>query len=257
MLRVSWVLSVLLGLSACAQQPSASVQEPRTPVDASEVERRAAMRIELAGGYLQRGQFNVALDEVKQALALKPDTREGLNLRALILAAMGELAAADETFRRTLTLYPQDPDTLHNMGWVACQQKLWSRATEKFDEALRQSTYRAPARTWLAKGVCEARADHVKAAEASLMRAFELDPSNPTVSFSLADVFFRTQQWERARFQTARVNGQAATASSLWLAAKIEHRLGNRPGVTEWGQRLLREFPQSSEADAFREGRFE
>lgn len=256
MLRFILVLGVLFAVGACAQQPAA-VQEPRTQVDSNELERRAAMRIELAGGYLQRGQYAVALDEVKQALALKPDTREGLNLRALILAAMGEQAAADEGFRRTLALYPNDADTLHNMGWVACQQRQWARAVERFEEALRQPGYRAPARTWLAKGVCEMRADQIKAAETSLMRAFELDPGNTTVSFSLAEVFFRTQQWERARFQAARVNGQSANAGSLWLAARIEHRLGNRPGVTEWGQRLLREFPQSAEADAYREARFE
>lgn len=254
MLRALLAASCLTVLSACAQQ---ATREPRTELDSNEAERRAAMRIELAGGYLARGQYNVALDEVKQALALRPDTREGLNLRALILAAMGETAAAEEGFRRILTLYPNDPDTLHNMAWTACQRRQWDLAISHFDEALKQTSYRAPARSWLAKGVCELRADRLEAGERSLMRAFELDPGNPNINFTLADLLLRTRQLERARFYAARVNASAANAQSLWLAARIEHRLGNRPGVTEWGQRLLREHPQAAEAMLYRDGRFE
>jgi 23S rRNA (adenine2503-C2)-methyltransferase len=40
-------------------------------------------------------------------------------------------------------------------------------------------------------------------------------------------------------------------------ATRIEKRLGNAAGVSEWGQRLLRQFPQSAEAQAFSAGRFE
>jgi len=254
MLRALLAASCLTVLAACAQQ---APREPRTEVDANEVERRASMRIELAGGYLARGQYNVALDEVKQALALRPDSREGLNLRALILAAMGEGGAADEVFRRILTLYPNDPDTLHNMAWTACQQRQWDLAVSRFDDALKQPNYRAPARSWLAKGVCELRAERLEDGERSLMRAFELDPANPNTSFALADLLLRTRQLERARFYAARVNGAAANAQSLWLAARIEQRLGNRPGVIEWGQRLVREFPSSAEAQLYRDGRFE
>ena len=96
-------------------------------------------------------------------------------------------------------------------------------------------------------------------AERSLMRAFELDPASPMVSQSLADLLLQLRQHERARFYVARVNARDEQRSpqSLWLATRIEHRLANRLGVTEWGQRLLREFPQSPEAEAYRGGRFE
>ena len=77
------------------------------------------------------------------------------------------------------------------------------------------------------------------------------------VDGTLADLLLRTNQLERARFYAARVNASAANAQSLWLAARIEQRLGNRPGTAEWGQRLLREYPQAAEAQLYRDGRFE
>ena len=79
---------VALLLSACATQTVRDTEprmEPRTDMDASQAERRAATRIELAAGYFARGQHNVALDEIKQALQLQPNSREALNLRALVL----------------------------------------------------------------------------------------------------------------------------------------------------------------------------
>jgi type IV pilus assembly protein PilF len=251
-----WLLAALL--SACATQTVRDT-EPRTEFDASTLEKRAATRIELASGYFSRGQHNIALDEIKQALAIQPNSRDALNLRALVLAAMGDEAGAEEGFRRVLGLYPNDPDVLHNQAWFFCQRGRAEAAMQSFEAALAQPNYRGVARTWLARGGCEMRLGRWAEAQQSLSRAFELDPGNPAVSYNLADALLRLQQYERARFYAARVNAQPEliTAQSLWLAARIEHKLANRPGVLEFGQRLVREFPQSEEALAYGAGRFE
>ena len=89
----------------------------------------------------------------KQALAARPDMREAVNMRGLVYAAMGENELAEESFRRALSLYPNDADTLHNYGWFMCQQQRWQTADSMFDQALSQTTYRAPQRTLLAKGL--------------------------------------------------------------------------------------------------------
>lgn len=259
--RWSFLLPVVVAttLVACVQTGGVTPSVPKTEVDSSELERRAAMRLELAAGYLARGQHSVALDEVKQALTLRPDSREGLNLRALVLAAMGETDAAEEGFRRALTLYPRDPDTLHNQAWFLCQRGRLPAAQASFSEALAQPQNRAPARTWLAKGVCEAMGAQWSEAERSLQRGFELDPGNPAIAYNLAEVLLRLGQLDRAQFYASRVNAQRETvnAQSLWLAARIEHRRGNAAGATEWGERLVREFPQSREALAYGARRFD
>lgn len=256
------VLVLAACLSACATQSVRDTEpraEPRTEFDASQAEKRAATRVELAAGYLARGQYNIALDEIKQALALQPTSRDALNLRALVLAAMGDAAGAEEGFRRVLGLYPRDPDTLHNLAWFHCQQGRLEAAIAGFDEAVAQPAYRGASRSWLARGVCEVRAQRWEQALQSLARGFELDPGNPAIAYNLAEVLLRRGEAERARFYAARVNAEVSqvTAQSLWLAARIEHKLGNRAGTAEWGQRLLREYPQSAEARAFNTGRFE
>ncbi len=252
-------LTLLIGLlGACAGGPQPG-SEPKTASDQTDADRRAAVRLELAAGYFARGQHSTALDELKLALAVKPDFREALNLRGLVYAALGETALAEENFRRTLTLYPKDPDTLHNFGWYLCQQGRWDESLVQFDLALAQAQYRAPSRSLLARGVCEARAGRLPDAERTLSRAFELDAGNPAISVNLAEVLLRTGALERARFYVRRVNDKAEqlSADSLWLALRIERRMGNSAQVEQLSRQLRQLFPQSPQVLALDKGRFD
>ncbi len=252
--------AVALGLiSACAVPSEPKSAEPRTASDQTDADRRASVRMELAGAYFGRGQFSTALDEVKLALSLKPDLREAVNLRGLIYAAMGEARLAEDSFKRALQLYPRDPDTLHNFGWLLCQQQRWAEADVQFDLALAQTNYRAPSRTLMAKGVCEARAGRMAEAERSLAKAFEFDPASPAVAVNFAEVLYRNGQYVRAQFYIKRVNAQPeySNAQSVWLALRIERRLGNTRTVDEMSQTLRSKYFESPERLALDDGRFD
>lgn len=248
-------------LSGCATDTvvGAAGRQIRTESDQTDSDRRAKVRLELAEGYFSRGQYNTALDEVKLAFVAKPDMIEGYNLRGLIYAAMGESALAEESFRRALELNARDADAMHNYGWFLCQQQRWAAAMTQFDAAIAQPQYRGIARTLLAKGVCQARAGLWLEAEGTLLRSFELEPSNPVVAVNLSEVLLRRGDLDRARFYIRRVNShpEQVGAQTLWLALRIERKLGNTQSVRDLGDQLLQRFPQSLEARAFENGRFD
>lgn len=244
-------------LAGCAATPP--TEDLRTASDMTDADRRARLRLELAAGYFARGQTETALDEVKQAIAARPDIAEAFALRGLIYASLNQAALAEESFRRALQLDPRNADTLHNYGWYLCQLQRWDEASAQFDTAIAQPQYRDVPRSLLAKGICDARGGRLPLAERALSRAYELDPSNPGIAFSLAEVLYRLDEFERARFYLRRVNSQpaAANAQTLWLAARVEHRLGNVGGTRALGDELLRRFPQSPEALLYDRGRFD
>ena len=252
-------LSVALLLPGCASTGSGSSSEPKTEMDRTDLDRRAAVRIELATGYFTRGQYNTALDEIKQALALKPELREAINLRNLVYAAMGETAMAEEGFKRAISASPTDGDAMHNYAWFLCQQGRWLPSRSLFEQALALPSYRGTSRTLLARGVCEARNGEWPAAERSLSKAFEQDPANPAVALNLAEVLYHQQQYDRARFYARRINAQAelVNAQSLWLELRIERKLNNGVAVEDLGQQLRRRFSDSAEAQRLRDGRFD
>ena len=242
-----------------ASGASGEVRSARSSPDAGDVERRAKVRLELAGLYLARGQANTALDEVNQALAAKPDMAEAHNMRGLIYGSLGEMKLADESFRRALQLNPRDSDAMHNYGWFLCQQGQFAEAEAQFERALMQPQYREVMRTLLAQGVCQARAGQWALAERTLSRSYELDPSNPVTAYNLSEVLLRRGEFERARFYVRRINSrpELSTAQSLWLAARIERRLGNLDGLQDYGRQLRDRFPQAPETLQFEQGRFD
>lgn len=253
----------LLGLllAGCAVPPPATPGESRdrvTDSDESDTSKRARVRMELASAYFGRGQFTTALDEVKQALALNPNMGEAYNLRGLIYAALGDDGLAQESFRRALQINGSDADTLHNFGWYQCQQKRYRDAQALFQQAMAVPQYAGVARTLMISGVCHARAGEWPEAELALGKAYERDPANPATAVNLAEVLLRRGEAERARFYIRRVNSVAnqSTAQTLWLAARIEVKLGNRQGANEIGRELRSRFPQSREAAAFDRGQF-
>ena len=82
-------------------------------------------------------------------------------------------------------------------------------------------------------------------------------PGQPVTAINLAEVLYRRGDYERARFYIRRVNAmpELSNAQTLWLAARIEHKLGNRRGARDFGSQLRNRFPQSREAAAFDAGR--
>ncbi|HEX6705451.1 MAG TPA: type IV pilus biogenesis/stability protein PilW [Albitalea sp.] len=242
-----------------ADAPSTETKDRVTASDETEAAKRARVRLELAAAYFGRGQLTTALDEVKLAIAANPTDPSAFNLRGLIYAGLGDDRLAEESFRRALQLDARDADTMQNYGWYLCQQKRYAEADAQFRQALDVPHYRAAPRTLLTQGICQARAGQWPQAEASLTRSYELDPGNPATAVNLAEVLYRRGEFERARFQMRRVNGNPdiVNAQTLWLAARIENRLGNRQGVQDFGTQLRNRFPQSPEAGAFARGQFD
>jgi type IV pilus assembly protein PilF len=128
-----------------------------------------------------------------------------------------------------------------------------------FSQALAVPQYRGTARTLLTQGVCQAHAGQLAEAEASLSRSYELDPTSPFTATNLSEVLYRRGDYERARFYIRRVNAlpEVANAQTLWLAARIEAKLGNRQGASEFGAQLRNRFPDSREAALFARGAYD
>jgi len=259
--------SLLAGLAGCVTT-GGPVQRPhhatgdndlKTASDQTDADRLSNTRMELAAAYLGRGQPTDALDQVKMALQAKPENPAAYSLRGLIYASLGQPDMADESFHRAMELAPHDGDLRHNYGWFLCQQRRYADADAQFVQTIAEPGYREVPRTLLVQGICQARAGKAQEAEHTLSHAYELDPANPAIAVNLAEVLYRGGQYERARFYIRRVNTKQdlANAQTLWLAARIEHKLGQDVQVQALGAELHDRYPQSPETLLFEKGKFD
>ena len=274
MITGSWVRwmrivsMVLLGLVAglslvsCATDPAGTGQEGARPhvvteSDEPEARKRARIRLELAVGYFEQGQTTVALDELKQSLSADPNFGEAYNLRGLIYMRLNDFRLADESFRRAIALNASDANSLHNYGWLMCQQGRHAESIPLFAKALANPQYTDRPKTLMIQGLCQIKAGQRAMAEESLTRSYELDAGNPITGYNLALLLFEREELVRAQFYIRRINNsELANAESLWLGIKVEHRLGNRDAEEQLASQLRKRYPQARETALLDRGAF-
>ncbi|AYQ29750.1 MULTISPECIES: type IV pilus biogenesis/stability protein PilW [unclassified Polaromonas] len=262
--NVIWVAAcwLVVLLAGCANPQNA----PATPgnrndiiteSDESDTRRRARLRLELATGYFEQGQTNVALDEIKQSLATDPTFAEAYNLRGLVYMRLNDMPMAEDSFRRALALNPRDADVAHNYGWLMCQQGRYADSARFFAQAVANPTYGGTAKTLMTQGVCQVRAGQRAEAEQSFMHSYELDAGNPVTGYNLANLLYERGDFTRAQFYIRRLNNSdLANAETLWLGIKTEQKLNNRDTVRQLGDQLKKRFAASREAASYEKGAF-
>lgn len=259
-LAIALLAIAALSLQGCAHQPAAADFGASAP-DAgagTAARKRAHIHLELAASYLQSGRTKVALDEARQALTDDPTYADAYHLRGLVYMAMKDWANAQASLDRARELKPNDPDVLHNLGWLRCEQKDYEAADRLFKQALATPGYAERVKTQAAEGVCYERAGHLKLAHDTLLQAYEFDARNPVVGYHLASVIFAQGDAKRAQFYIRRVNnGEFSDAASLWLGIKIERVLKDTQAMGELAEQLNRRYPSSKEALALGRGAFD
>lgn len=242
-----------------ASRDDSGRRDIETASDEGDVRKRARIRLELASTYYAQGQYNTALDELKQAVSIDPTLPAAHELRALIYDAMGESDRAEASFKRALELDERNGSVLHNYAWFLCRGRKFAAADALFERAAALPQSVNTSKTLLARGVCQISAGLYPEAEKTLIKSYELDPSNPATAYNLASVLYRRGELERARFYIRRVNNvpTQVTAESLWLAVRIEHKLGNPNGRDELASQLRSRFPTARETNALELGRFD
>src|SRR3954470_419812 len=95
-----------LACAGCASKganPDAPAPQPQAPpVKAQEATaaQRAQIRTDLAAGYYERGQMEVALEELAEAQRLDPNYARTYSIYGLVYTMMGETQKGEDNFRR-------------------------------------------------------------------------------------------------------------------------------------------------------------
>jgi type IV pilus assembly protein PilF len=259
--------------AGCASQPgpsaSASTSDTSVPAasaqtampesdEESETRRRARIRLELGASYYQQGNYQVALQELRQALTIDPNYAAAYGVLGLVYMDLGDRARAEESFQRGLRLSPTDSDVANNYGWFLCQGGRYKESLDMFARALRNPLYTTPARPLHNAGICARRMGDDKAAEDYFQRSFQVDPGNPVAMYNLGELYLKRGELDRAKFYSSRLlSSFDPTAEILWLALRVERRLGNRDAEASLGAQLRRRFPTSPEVSRLAAGKYE
>lgn len=266
--RAFLVLLLCVSLSGCAGgggQPdivastgTTASSELGTVGDVGAPRERARVHTELGAAYYEIGNIAVALEEIRIAIGADSTYAPAHSVLGLIRMELKENDLAQSSFQRALQLAPGDPDANHNYAWFLCQTGREEQSIRFFLAAVRNPLYATPAKSYSLAGVCAARKNNDKDGVEFLERALRLDPAYLPAMINLAQLRYRRGEMEAARALVAGFNKLVEpTAESLWLATRIERRLGDKNAETNYANQLRRRFAGSREFQELQKGNYE
>jgi len=264
---VAFALAPALLLTGCASPKSdkaaAAVPDhsvpslPRVAVRA-DAQTRADIRLQLAIGYFEQRQFAVAVEEAGLALQAVPDFSDAYSVRALAYMEMGQSKSAESDFLQAIRLAPGNPDFANNYGWFLCNDGRAAEAMPLFEAAIGNRSYRSPGKALANAGACSLKLQDAQAAERYFARAFQYEPASLATNVNLTRLYFDRNEFERARFHIGlAAKNNVLDVQALWLAIRIERKLGNQSAENDLAAQLRRRYPSSSEYAAYQRGAFD
>ena len=254
--RAALVLVLVAGCAA--QNPDPTHDAGMIIGEVGEPRNRAKLHTELASLYYSAGNFGVALDELRRAQSADSSYAPTHGMFGVVYMELKEHGRAEESFERALRLSPNDSDINHNYGWFLCQTGREPVSIKYFLHAIRNPLYPTPWRSYSAAGVCTLKTNQAKDAEAFFERALKLEPDEPSSLLQLGQIRYKQGNIGEARKLVTRHNKLVTpSAESLWLALRIERRLGERLQEQAYANQLRRRYPASPEYQALQRGLYD
>lgn len=249
------ILAVCLLWGGAALAQSSSFESGNSSADS-----RAKVHTELAAMYYQVGNMGVALEELRIALEADSGYAPAYSVRGLVHAYLRENVQAEEQFRKALDLTPNDPEVNNNYGWFLCQTGKERQSIAYFLNALKAPLYATPEVAYANAGTCALKAGDLQGAENYLQQAIARSRDGglrPRAEMALLQ--YKQGHLEVARQQIAQILKAVnpPPAEALWLALRIERKLGNRVDEGSLAAQLRSHYPDSKEYQDFLKGNFE
>lgn len=154
-----------------------------------------AVYVTLARVHNGKGQYNLALQEIQQALKLEPLDPDALLGEATVYASMGQEDKAESTYKKAVVLRPQHWDGYYELGVFYYRQRRYSDAAAEFERVLEITPDNALAHATLGGMMQLLRQD--TEAEKHLKQSIELQPSYAAYT-NLGALYYRERRWEES-----------------------------------------------------------
>jgi type IV pilus assembly protein PilF len=209
----------------------------------------AEYNYELGRSYLQNEKYDLARDRLERALEIDPRMAKAHMALGMTYEALDNVRLATESYEKAVRAAPRDFNIMDSYAVFLCNQRDYEGARRYFEKAASHPENDDAERTLTNAGLCMTQKPDLEAAESFFREALEHKTTYGEALLQLCLLKFQQQDYMSSRaFLQRFMSSNRTTAGVLYLAAEIEGKLGNDRGRTEYVNRLLREFPDSSEA---------
>ncbi len=237
-------LLVLLAAAACSSGPQTSDDESR---------KAAETNTALGRQYMDRGQYEIALEKLKRAVAQDKTYAPAHTLLAVLYETIGQRDEAEREYRNALRYDPEDGDVNNNYGAFLCASGREREAERYFLAAVQDPFYETPAIALSNAGSCALSIGDLDKAESFLRQSLDYDGELGSALLPMAQLSYQKGSYLRARAFLQRYESVGTiNEESLSLGYRIEQRLGDEDMANRYRAELQERYPDSTEAAADR-----
>jgi len=245
------VASALLLVSTAA-----CVSDGARNLDESKRAQLVATNVQLANGYLQRGQLEFAKEKLDKALAIDSDDSQANNMMAVLQWRFKDYAAAEEHFRRAVAEDKKNAEAQNNFGAFLCERNRVDEAETWFRKAVANPLYKTPAAAYENAALCFYKEKSYAKAEGNFREALAIDTRLPNSLYYMARITYDSGRTLASRgFLQRYFQAAQDTPQVLLLAVRVERALKNKNEEASYALRLRGKFPTSPEAQQLSESK--
>jgi len=234
------ILFTGLLIAGCASEPRSSVTGD------TESRRIAEINTSLGREYMERGQYEIALEKLLKAVEQDSTYAPAHTVLAVLYERLGKIEEAGVEYQRAVRAAPDNGDVNNNYGVFLCHNNRSQNADRYFEHAVEDPFYRTPQVALANAGACAMQRGELDKAESFLRQSLEYDAEFADALLPMAGLSFQRRHYLRARafLQRYEING-APTAQSLTLGYRIETALDDTVSAQRYASELMERFPES------------
>ena len=234
------IFSMFLGVAACSSGPQQADDENR---------KAAETNTALGRQYMDRGQYEIALEKLKRAVAQDQTYAPAHTLLAILYETIGRREEAEKEYRKAVRYAPEDGEVNNNLGAFLCATGRAAEADQYFAVAVQDPFYDTPAIALSNAGSCALAAGNLDKAESYLRQSLEYDDKLGSSLLPMAEVCYRNGEFLRARAFLQRYESVGPmNEESLSLGYRIEQQLGDARAAERYRLELLDRYPDAARA---------
>lgn len=235
-------------LLSCAGQ---SLNIDRSPDSRIALNKEAAqINAQLGADYITKGEYQLANDKLQRAIKQDPRSSMARWTYAVLQEQLKQVKTAESYYKEALQIDASDAGAQNAYASFLCRQARYQQADRHFQKALSDPLIRRRAAVALMAGICAMEIPDYSKAQRYFEQVNEAQPKNRVLLYQLAKLNFLQNNLPAAQaYLRAYEDVSSHTSQSLWLAYRLEHRLGNARIAKNYAELLTRQFPTSKEAE--------
>lgn len=241
-------MAALLIFSGCVSSTSGP---PKSDPDDSDA---ADLNYQLGARYYKNGEYDLSRDRLLLSLELNPNNAIAWTTLGLTYEALRNLRLAEEAYSKAVRVAPRDYKIQDNYAVFLCRNGRQDEARKYFDKAIKAPTNDYSERTYTNAGVCMMQKPDYDQAERYFRGALERRPDHAEALLQMSVLFYEKDDYLRARaFLQRYLSSNPVSPAVLYHGIQIEQQLGDDTARREYTVQLLRDYPNSREAQTVRQ----